>query len=95
MVSVLASLFQLFLAWALSLSKKYFSSLLAAIVALLLMVSFLFQVTVVSSEAPTYSRVASYEIGFWLWVASAVTQVVGSFVAARPTAVNASGENTV
>ena len=50
----------LILAWVLSLNKKHVLSLVAAVVALLLMVSFLFQASVISSEAPTYSRVVGY-----------------------------------
>jgi hypothetical protein len=83
----------LLLAWALLLNKKHSSSLLAGIVALLLMLSFLFQTTVVSSEAPTYSRVVGYGVGFWLWVGSAAVQVLGSAVAALPTNFMAPGEN--
>ena len=85
----------LLLAWILSLSKKHSLSLLAAIVALLLMVSFLFQASVISSEAPTYSRIVGYGVGFWLWVGSAAVQALGSAVAAMPTKVVPSGENAV
>lgn len=75
----------LLLAWILLLNKKHSFSLLAAIAALVLMVSFLFQTTVISSEAPTYSRIVGYGVGFWLWAGSAAVQAIGSAVAAMPT----------
>lgn len=80
----------LLLAWVLSLTKKHAFSLVAAMAALLLMVSFLFQTSVISSEAPIYSRIVGYGVGFWLWVGSAV-QAVGSAIAAMPTEFMASG----
>lgn len=70
----------LFFAWISMLRSKYRAALLAAIIALSLMISFLLQSTVVSSEAPTYSRIIGYGTGFWLWVGSAVIQIVGCIV---------------
>lgn len=67
----------LFFSWILMLRNKCAASLRAAIVAFLLMVSFLFQSTVISSEAPTYSRIIGYGVGFWLWISSAVVQITG------------------
>lgn len=85
----------LFLAWVFSLNKRPVPSLLSAIVALAFMVSFLVQQTVVTSEASTYSRIAGYGTGFWLWVVSAALQAVGSAVAAMPTEFLSSKENAI
>ncbi|MYM39444.1 hypothetical protein [Duganella qianjiadongensis] len=67
----------LFYAWISMFQSRYRSSALAAIIALLLMISFFFQSTVVSSEAPTYSKIVGYGAGYWLWIGSAVIQIVG------------------
>jgi len=64
-------------AWISMFRRKYRFSVLAAIIALLLMISFVFQSTVVSSEAPTYSKIVGYGAGFWLWIGSAAIQIVG------------------
>lgn len=85
----------LLLAWVFSLKKRPAPSLLSAIVALAFMVSLLFQQTVVTSEAPTYSRIIGYGIGFWLWIVSAALQAVGSAVAAMPTEFLTSKENAI
>lgn len=77
-------------AWMLFFNKKPTLSLLAAFIALVFMVSFLFQQTVVSSEAPSYSRIVGYGTGYWLWLTSGVLQVVGSAVAALQTKLQAS-----
>jgi hypothetical protein len=71
----------LLVAWVLSLCRRPTLSLLAALMAVVLMATFLLQKIVVSSEAPTYSRIAGYGIGYWLWLASALTQMAGSAVA--------------
>jgi hypothetical protein len=77
-------------AWILFFTKKPTLSLLAALVALAFMVSFLFQQTIVSSEAPTYSHIVGYGTGYWLWLTSAVLQVIGSAVATLQTKFQAS-----
>lgn len=75
----------LILSWAMAILKRPPLSLLAALAALALMMSFLLQTTVISSEAPQYSRIVGYGRGFWLWVGSAAVQVLGSAIAAMPT----------
>jgi hypothetical protein len=69
------------LAWVLFFCKKPWLSLVAAYIALALMLGFLFQTTIVTSEAPTHSRIVGHGVGFWLWVASAGIQSIGSVVA--------------
>ncbi len=83
----------LLLAWVLALKKKHSLALVATIAAFVLMVTFLLQDTVISSEAPTYSRITGYGMGFWLWVASAAVHAVGCVIAVMPTEFIASRED--
>jgi hypothetical protein len=85
----------LLVAWVWSLCRRPALSLLAALIAVVLMATFLFQKIVVSSEAPTYSRIAGYGVGYWLWFASAVTQVTGTTVAILSTKYLASSKPAV
>lgn len=72
-------------AWAFFIRKRHGYSGAAAAVALLLMLSFLFQDTVIASEAPTYAQITGYSSGYWLWVASAVALLLANAVAGMPT----------
>ena len=73
------------LAWFLFVAKKPGFAAAGAALALALMLSFLFQDSVIASEAPTYAVIAGYARGFWLWVASAASLLTASIVAAMPT----------
>jgi len=65
-------------AWVMFYFGRYRRSAAFALIAAALMVSFLFAKTVVSSEAPTYSKVTGYGLGYWLWVASAFVLLIGA-----------------
>lgn len=67
----------LLLAWILHVVKRYEAATLAAGAAFLLMIGFLFRTTIVSSEAPTYSRITGLGAGYWLWVAAGGIQTLG------------------
>jgi hypothetical protein len=71
----------LLVAWILLLKRQPAISLIAALMAIALAMTFLFQKTVVSSEAPTFSRITGYGVGYWLWLSSAAVQMLGSAVA--------------
>jgi len=58
--------------------RRYRWAIAFSAVALMLMLSFLLVRTVVSSEAPTFSRVTGYGLGYWLWIASASVLLGGS-----------------
>jgi putative flippase GtrA len=72
-------------AWILLLCKRTSLSLIAALVAMAFMLTFLFQKTVISSEAPTYSRISGYGLGYGLWIASTLAQIIGTAIATSRT----------
>jgi len=62
-----------------SVVKKNFElGLLLSICALLVMLSFLFYKSIITSEYPAYSRIIGYGVGYWLWVSSAGILVAAS-----------------
>lgn len=71
------------LGWVLFLRKAHRYAVLFALIALALMLSFMFRKTIVSSEAPTYSRIIGYGRGYWLWVASGAALLFGATLAFR------------
>jgi hypothetical protein len=70
----------LFFAWLTFYLRRYQLATTFALIATLFMLSFLLTKTVVSSEAPTYSKVIGYGAGYWLWVGSALALLVGSIL---------------
>jgi hypothetical protein len=70
----------LFFAWLMFYLRRYQRATLFALTATVLMLSFLLTRTIVSSEAPTYSKVIGYGSGYWLWVGSALALLVGSIL---------------
>lgn len=73
----------LIMSWIQFNSGKFTLGLKFACAALIFMLSFLLYPTVVSSEAPDYSKITSYELGYWLWVMSAATTVAAQYLAVR------------
>ncbi|OGT89257.1 MAG: hypothetical protein A2286_14135 [Gammaproteobacteria bacterium RIFOXYA12_FULL_61_12] len=69
--------------WAIFFEKEYQVGFWASIGAILFMASFLLYKTVVSSEAPSYSVVTGYGLGYWLWVASAGLSAAANLLATR------------
>jgi hypothetical protein len=67
--------------WLLCGLKKYRAGGALAAMAMLFMLSFLLHSTVISSEAPTYSRISGYGPGYWLWIASAATLLLANAAA--------------
>jgi hypothetical protein len=67
----------LFLGWGTFRSRQPFVALLSSCAALALMSSFLLVKTVMVSEAPTYARVSGYGAGYWLWMLSALSLIIG------------------
>jgi hypothetical protein len=72
----------LFFAWRLFYLRRYRAATIVALMAAALMLSFLLIKSVVSSEAPTYSKVIGYGPGYWIWVSSAGALVLGSILEA-------------
>jgi hypothetical protein len=70
----------LFVAWLMFYLRRYKRATIFALLAMAFMLSFLLTKTVVSSEAPTYSKVIGYGPGYWLWVSSALALLVGSIL---------------
>lgn len=70
-------------AWVMFFLKRYRRSAMFAFGALVLMLAFLMSKTVVSSEAPTYSRIVGYGTGYWLWIASAAILLIGTLTGER------------
>jgi hypothetical protein len=71
----------LFAAWFMFYRRRYWRATICGLIAAVLMLSFLLTKTIVSSEAPTYSRVIGHGIGYWLWVASAFVLLSASIAA--------------
>lgn len=46
----------------------------------ILSISFLFFDNVITSEAPTFSKITSYEIGYWIWLLSILLIFLGSSI---------------
>jgi hypothetical protein len=67
-------------AWILFYYERYRRSAAFALIAAALMLSFLFTRSVIDSEAPTFSRVTGYGLGYWLWLASALGLLGGSIL---------------
>jgi hypothetical protein len=72
-------------AWLFFSQKRPGRSAALASLALAFMISFLFENKVASVYSENASSVAEYGLGYWLWVASASTFLLGTIVAAMPT----------
>jgi hypothetical protein len=68
-------------AWIFSFVGKKKLALALAIPAPLFMLGFLFRDTIISSEAPTYSKITGHGTGYWLWLASACLTILGAALA--------------
>jgi hypothetical protein len=60
----------LFLSWFLYRANEKNVAALISSLAFVASVSFLFFDEVLSSEAPTYSKITEYKLGYWLWLSS-------------------------
>jgi hypothetical protein len=69
----------LFIAWF-SLTKKSFSTVIASVISVALMLSFLFFKQIILDEAGNYSAIVSYKLGYWLWLLSRGIMLVGSIL---------------
>ncbi len=56
------------------------SSLKISIISTLIILSFMLFGKVINNEAGSYSQVTDLSIGYWLWLLSSVTVVIGSFL---------------
>lgn len=63
--------------WLFAFQKRKIISIILSGSSVLLMLSFLWRRTIITSEAPTYSRIISYQIGYWLWLGSAIVAFSG------------------
>lgn len=55
-------------------------SFLTSTLAFVLSLSFLFFEEVISDEAGHYSKIISYESGYWLWLSSTVVMAMGNML---------------
>lgn len=51
-------------------------SLICSVVAVLIMISFLFFKRIVADEAGTYKNIVAYKAGYWLWLSSAIIMAI-------------------
>jgi len=63
--------------WICAFQKRKNISMFLSGASVLLMLSFLWRRTIITSEAPTYSRIISYQPGYWLWLGSAIVAFSG------------------
>lgn len=68
----------LLVAWiAMWFRPSYKVAVVAGVTALCFSLSFLRHDTIITSEAPTYSRITGYGLGYWLWIGSIATALAG------------------
>jgi hypothetical protein len=67
-------------AWIFSWFGKNKITLPLALIAIGLIVAFLFRQTMIVSEAPTYAKITGYAAGYWLWLSSAIIATLGAVV---------------
>jgi hypothetical protein len=77
-ISWLANPF-IFLSW-LFIFKKIKVSVFFSIISFILAFSFLFFDKVITSEAPTFSKIKDYKIGYWIWLISIFIFSMGSVI---------------
>lgn len=68
----------LLICWIAVVKKRFYFGLILATGSLLIMLSFLFYKSIVTSEAPTYLKIFGYGLGYWLWVASAGCSIIAN-----------------
>lgn len=69
----------LFIAWF-SFRKKPLNAIITSVIALALMLLFLFFKQIISDEAGNYSAIVSYKLGYWLWLLSGGIILVSSIL---------------
>jgi hypothetical protein len=67
-------------AWIFSWFGKNKITLPLALIAIGLIVAFLFRQTMIVSEAPTYAKITGYAAGYWLWLSSAIIATLSAIV---------------
>lgn len=73
----------LLLTWILLALRHYKRAVAAAFASTFFAACFLARTTVVISEAPTYGRILSYHVGYWLWLASSIMALLTSCFALK------------
>ena len=69
----------LFASWV-KIKKSTRIAFILSIISLTIMVSFLFAGEIIVSESGSLQKIISIKIGYWLWVFSAFTMVIGNTV---------------
>jgi uncharacterized membrane protein len=69
--------------WITLFRRKLKWSAFLAFVALLFMLSFLFNKRIVYNEAGSYSKIAGHGLGYWLWLLSAFVAYCGALLALK------------
>ena len=70
----------LLLASWININKKGNASLIGSSIATLLTISFLFFHQVIVNEGGNYDNITGYKLGYWLWMASSLTTLIGSVI---------------
>ena len=55
-------------------------SLIAALLATFVALSFLFFDEIIDNEGGTYNEIIEYKLGYWLWVSSSVVMFIGQLI---------------
>lgn len=69
----------LFLSWVFLFSKRAKRALIPGILAVIFSMSFLFFENIVANEGGGKSQIISYDIGYWIWISSFITNLLGNF----------------
>ena len=67
----------IFLSWLL-IFRKIKIAIVSSIISFILSFLFLFSENVITSEAPTFSKITDYKMGYWLWLSSISIFSVGT-----------------
>jgi hypothetical protein len=64
--------------WIMAFRRQYNIAAAMSFAATILILGFLRNDQIIASEAPTYNKIIGYGVGYWLWLASALTLMAGS-----------------
>lgn len=68
----------LLIAWF-TLRKKLKASMFLSMAAALLSLSFLLVGNIIDNEAGHHNQIVSYRLGYWLWLGSSLTMLIGTY----------------
>ena len=60
--------------------KNYKIALILSLISIGLILSFLMFDSIFANEAGHYNKITSYELGYWMWLLSSITILIGSII---------------